>query len=385
MRWQWQGISDRTLQPNEYLTFDVRPLSLTRAGKFSAVIRIVYHNDFGQGGIIGQRSEFIDATIEIYEPEPVDVLTVTPNPIDFGSIRLGQSNPGAIPITITNNGDVDLTLRPLPNVRGVTFGNLGNTRLQANGGSRTVAMNVNRNLAVGFYSTTFTVRTVEGPYVEVEVKFTVTSPGTVWSSATPSGGGSGLVTVTQQPPQQEEVAETPQPTFTVSAIAEQFVDVNTDDWFYSAVDFAVSSGLFVGVSNDNFAPNATTTTAMFITVLARFAGVDTTDGDTWYSQANEWSVANGIFDGENVNDDITREQMAVILYRYQQFSGNIPPDIVMGRQFADWYEISEWARGAVNVLTIQDILRGREGGNFDPLGILTRAEVATILQRLSVR
>ena len=80
-------------------------------------------------------------------------------------------------------------------------------------------------------------------------------------------------------------------------------------------------------------------------------------------------------------DNVTREQLAVMVVNYQLFSGRTPMDILMDRMFSDWNEISDWAKGAVNRLTIQGIVSGKPGNLFDPSGEATRAEFAAMLRR----
>jgi len=145
-----------------------------------------------------------------------------------------------------------------------------------------------------------------------------------------------------------------------------------------------------------FSPNMTLTRGMVVTVLYRMAespdasGLsnpfdDVSDGK-WYSDAVKWAADNKIVNGYGNGkfgpmDNITREQMAVMLMNYQQFSGNIPPDVVMDREFSDRDKISVWAKDAVDKLTKQGIINGRPNNLFDPDGEATRAEFAAILHR----
>jgi|GEM_PF-2818013 len=216
-----------------------------------------------------------------------------------------------------------------------------------------------------------------------------TWPGTGGGTGSGSNQGGGN-TFTPNPPTTPGGPGTPG----VTEPDGNFFDVNEGDWFYWYVRYAFDNGLLNGVSATEFAPQAASTRAMFVTVLWRMEGspaagasdfVDVASG-TWYSTAVAWAAANDIVSG--VGDgffaptaEMTREQMATLLYRYQQFSGQIPPDLVMGREFADWDYISDWAKGSVNVLTIQDILRGDEEGNFNPRRAVTRAEIAAVLYR----
>ncbi|MDR0838527.1 MAG: leucine-rich repeat protein [Oscillospiraceae bacterium] len=137
-----------------------------------------------------------------------------------------------------------------------------------------------------------------------------------------------------------------------------FDDVRDIDWFYAAIVYAVENGLMNGVGDNKFAPNAKLTRAMLITVLARYAGVDTTGGATWYEKALEWGVAQGITDGTNPDGYITRRQLVTMLYRFAK----IGEDGWGGEAMA-------WAKS-------EKILNDGRGEDT-----ATRAEVATILQR----
>jgi len=145
-----------------------------------------------------------------------------------------------------------------------------------------------------------------------------------------------------------------------------------------------------------FSPNATLTRGMVVTVLYRMQGAvpaiananpfdDVAEG-MWYTDAVKWAAANGIVSGYGngkfgPNDNITREQMATILLNYQQFTGKFPPDIVADREFSDWNNISDWAKNAVNRLTMQGIISGKPNNLFDPKGEATRAEFAAMMHR----
>jgi len=175
-----------------------------------------------------------------------------------------------------------------------------------------------------------------------------------------------------------------------------FTDIKSTDWFYEAVKYAYENGLMIGTSSETFSPNATLTRGMVVTVLYRLMGSPDVSNlenpfgdvreDLWYTDAVTWAAANGIVSGYGnglygPDDNITREQLVMIIYNYQQYSGKIPQDVLMDREFSDWNEISDWAKNAVNRLTIQGIINGKPNNLFDPKGEATRAEFATILQR----
>jgi len=174
-----------------------------------------------------------------------------------------------------------------------------------------------------------------------------------------------------------------------------YSDVTSTDWFYSAVQYVTDSGLMEGTAADKFSPNAAMTRAMLVTVLYRLEGSPEVSGDSpfpdvkagaWYSNAILWAAQNGIADGYpngtfGWNDNLTRQDLAVILLRYQLVTEKIAPDILMDREFSDWNEISGYAKNAVNRLTMQGLIQGKPGNRFDPMGQATRAEVATIFKR----
>jgi hypothetical protein len=189
---------------------------------------------------------------------------------------------------------------------------------------------------------------------------------------------------------EEEKAETTAQTgtpvaavITVKAVTEAdkqevvaaFADVS-DSWYTEAVAFAVKNELFTGVSDTEFAPNATMTRAMLITVLARAAGVDTTEGENWYSTAVDWAKQVGISDGSALSDNITREQIATMLYR---FAGE--PTVIGGIDATDASGVSNWARSAMLWATQQGIIKGYDDGSIRPDVTATRVEVATMIQR----
>ena len=162
--------------------------------------------------------------------------------------------------------------------------------------------------------------------------------------------------------------------------SKSFSDVTSDFWGADAVAFASSRELFNGTSATDFSPNAPMDRAMIVTVLARLDGADTTTGDTWYAAGAQWAVASGISDGSGLDQNLTREQLATMLYRYAQYKGcNVSgggsilsyPDAGSVSGYA--LEAMQWACGAGII--------GGKNGLLDPAGNATRAEVATMLMR----
>lgn len=162
-----------------------------------------------------------------------------------------------------------------------------------------------------------------------------------------------------------------------------FSDVSAGYWAAEGIRYAVANGLMTGTSATTFAPAATTTRGMLMTVLARQAGEDTTGGSVWYEKGMEWAKTAGVSDGTNPGGAITREQLATMLYRYAQSRGD---DVSIGADtnilsYNDAQEISEWAIPAMQWAAGEGIITGKTGGLLDPAGTASRAEMAVILMR----
>ena len=158
-----------------------------------------------------------------------------------------------------------------------------------------------------------------------------------------------------------------------------FTDVADDFWGKEAIDYVVAEGLMNGTSETTFAPNVTTTRAMLMTILARMDGVDTTGSDPWYQKGMEWAVAEGVSDGTNPEGTITREQLAVMLYRY----AGSPESSGTALDCADADQISDWAYMAMHWAVSNGILSGKGNDTLDPQGNATRAEISQMLYNFS--
>ncbi len=154
-----------------------------------------------------------------------------------------------------------------------------------------------------------------------------------------------------------------------------FHDVKESDWFYSAVEFANRNGLFAGTGSNTFSPNLSMTRAMLWTVLGRSNGQDLS-GSNAFDVARSWAMNAGITDGTNPNGDITREQMATILWRY---AGSPKTDGDLSK-FSDTKNVSSFAYDAMVWAVEKGIINGSNGALM-PQDNATRAQVAAILQR----
>ena len=161
-----------------------------------------------------------------------------------------------------------------------------------------------------------------------------------------------------------------------------FSDVSSSDWFADAVKYVSDKGMMNGTGTGKFSPADSTTRAMLMTVIARYAGEDTTGSNPWYQKSMEWAKANGVSDGTAPNANITREQLVTMLYRYAKASGK---DVSVGKDtnilsYADATTVSEYAVPAMQWACGAGIVNGANG-KLNPQNNATRAEVAAILMR----
>ncbi len=177
----------------------------------------------------------------------------------------------------------------------------------------------------------------------------------------------------------------------------EFSDVANDAWYYDAVRFVYSEGLMNGTGGGLFSPNTNLNRGMLVTILGRMAEADVENLESiyddvkegmFYSQYATWATLAGITSGTGENNfsperDITREEMAAMIYRFIVFAGGkLDPNDEYEIGFADSSSISGWAYEAITYLTKEGVLNGKPGNIFDPKGQATRAEIATVIQRL---
>ena len=221
----------------------------------------------------------------------------------------------------------------------------------------------------------------------------------------------GEVTVTDRFGEAVEVTENPDGTYTftmpngqvsveVTFVEAQpeplpFTDVAETDWFHDAVRYVYDNGLMDGVGDGQFAPNATTTRAQLVTILYRLAGEPDVSGDVaftdvesglWYSNAVAWAAQNGIVNGISETEfapsgDLTREQLATILYRYAESMGYDVSASADLSGFPDADQIQSYATEALSWAVAEGLLQGFEDDSLQPQSTATRAQIATILMR----
>lgn len=176
-----------------------------------------------------------------------------------------------------------------------------------------------------------------------------------------------------------------------------FTDVKTSDWFYDEVQFAYENDLFQGTSATTFSPQAGMTRAMFVTVLGRMSNVDISQYNdvtfsdvvpgSWYAPYVQWAyeedITNGLSETEfGVNNPVTREQLAKFIIEYAQYANIDFIQVSPGYEFDDDLDIANWAIYYVNRCQEYGLLTGKGENEFIPKAGSTRAEVATLIQRV---
>ena len=186
-----------------------------------------------------------------------------------------------------------------------------------------------------------------------------------------------------EPDEPEEPQETELP----------FADVDEGDWFYDAVYYAYPNGLMDGTSDTTFEPNANMTRAMLVTILWRMEGEPVVnylmpftdvDGGAWYAEAVRWASSEGIVEGVSdtsfaPNAEITREQLAAILWRY----AGEPATAANLAGYADGASVSAYAVDAMRWCVEHGIITGTTAATLEPQGTATRAQAAAMLMRFA--
>ena len=176
-----------------------------------------------------------------------------------------------------------------------------------------------------------------------------------------------------------------------------FTDVAESAWYYDAVAYAYANGLMDGTGASSFAPGMTTNRAMLATLLYRLEKEPAVSGAVsfqdvaagqWYTDAVAWAasegIVNGVGDGSTFapNDTITREQMAVMLYRYAQYKGyDVSQGGMAAQEYSDYGQVASWAQQAMQWAVSAGLITGTSDTTLSPQGSASRAEIATILMR----
>lgn len=220
-----------------------------------------------------------------------------------------------------------------------------------------------------------------------------TTPNGGSSSSSGGGGGSSKPATSPNRPDTAKPDTTTSNIATANNINQTFADVSSNAWYAEYVTYVYNKGMMKGTENGNFEPNAKTTRGMIVTMLYRLDGKPNASNvnfsdvqyEQWFSNAVAWASANGVVNGYSdgtfaPNGDITREQLAAILYRYAQAKGYDVSSKGNVATFSDSNKISGWANDCMQWAVGCGLMNG-DNGALRSQGTATRAEVAAMLMR----
>ena len=373
-------------------------------------------------------------------------ITASPSALDFGSITEGEERPAAQNVTITNSGNQTVTLKqPTANNFEITT---SDSLTLAPNATASFTIQPKDKLPRGSYSEQIVVSNTNDEKVIITATFTIKEPpytGKYSYELSTSVGDHGSLTVDRYATEGEKVTITVTPdeayllddlvvtaggkdvelvdngdgtfSFTMPSadvrisatfaedpdwtpdepeepttdVSDLFIDIARDAWYKDAIQYAYDNGLMTGVSDTEFAPEATTTRAMIVSILARLENVTTAEAagfadvnDEWYATAVNWAANVGVVNGyeDNTfrpNTAITREQLAAILMNYAACKGEDVSNRADLTSYTD--QPSTWAEETMQWAVAEGLISGVTNTELQPQGNATRTQVAAILQR----
>ena len=393
---------------------------------------------------------YTDSCTVTVTAQPSYSIAASPATLNFGSIDDGQAAPAAQTVTITNTGNQSVTVK-LPTSTNYTItagkGFTNGTATLVQGATATFNVQPKAGLSAGTYNETLTISGSDSASAEIALTFTVNKPpytGKYSFEIVSDVGENGTIDVDRYATEGDQVTITVSPdeayllddltvtsggkdvaltdngdgtyTFTMPSgdvaitatfaedpnwedpadpatdVSEIFTDVPANHWAKAAIQYVYDNGLMTGVSDTAFAPEATTTRAMIVSMLARMENVtsaadagfaDVAAGD-WYATAVNWAASEGIVGGFGdgtfqPNAAITREQMASILYRYAEYKGLDVSARTDLSHYSD--QPSVWAEDVMQWAVAEGLFAGVTDDQLQPQRQATRAQVAAILER----
>ena len=191
---------------------------------------------------------------------------------------------------------------------------------------------------------------------------------------TPVVSATPTVAPTVAPTTEPTVTPTVAPTTSPTQAPISFTDVKDNDWFKSAVDYVSGNELMYGTTDTEFAPNEETTRGMLVAILYRMTGSPEVryDGSEWYAAGRTWAMENEISDGTNMPNNVTREQLVSMLWRYDG-SNEVESDMLN--------KVSDYAVNAMQWALESGIISGESDTTLNPKGNATRAQMAAMIMR----
>ena len=312
-----------------------------------------------------------------------------------GEIRIGSLPPGAYVLTEVKTPAGYTADAPQVNAAigangGVQTVTVTNTRVKKKGGKKKVFAILAVCAAVLVGAALFCVLAL--PKLGVNLQFPFASQPPVSTDPEPTPSDDPEPTPSDDPePSGSEPSDSPEPTDTEPLWDNPFTDVSEDNWYYDGVKFAAEHGLIRVTNSHTFDPHGIATRGMFVTLLYRLAGKPKVEGsvfddvpaDQYYADAASWAAETGIVNGGGSHlfypdDEVAREQMIVMLWRY---AGKPKTENVDLSGFPDTDQISSWAKSAVAWAVDAGIIAASES-RLNPGGNTTRAEAVTYIMRL---
>ncbi|MBQ4428041.1 MAG: S-layer homology domain-containing protein [Oscillospiraceae bacterium] len=178
-----------------------------------------------------------------------------------------------------------------------------------------------------------------------------------------------------------------------------YSDVDADAWYHDGVHFVIANGFMIGYGDGSFGIDDSLTRAAAAQILWNMEGRPASeyemkftdvDKDAWYADAVRWAAEKGIVTGFESGDfrpeeNVTREQLAAMLYRCAQSKGQGFTGMWMFRlSFEDAAEISDWANEAVHWMVMNGVINGKTESTLEPKSFASRAEAATMIMRFAL-
>ena len=330
-------------------------------------------------GTVTETTKFPDGSKEVVETTKDGTVTTTTTDADGNKTEVVENTDGSSKTTVDNkdgSGSVTLVDENGRVVSEATLSQSAVAAAQEKGEAVALPMPEVPITTDRETAPTITVDLPSGTSAKVEIPVENVTPGTVAVIVKADGTEEVIKTSLTT---ENGVAVTLSDGDTVKVVdnSKTFDDVSDNYWGAEAVAFASSRELFAGTSATTFSPNTAMTRAMIVTVLARFEGVDTSTGENWYDAGAQWAVEEGISDGTNLDQDLNREQLATMLWRY---AGEPVPTASLDA-YGDAASVSSYARQAMAWAVETGLIQGVTGDTLRPQGEATRAQVSTILQR----
>ena len=325
-----------------------------------------------------------DGSTEVVDTKKDGTVTTTTTDKDGNKTAVTENTDGTTQTTITNtNGTSSTTTKDADGKTETTVKLPASIVADAADKGETVALPMPEVNAASDSADapTVTVDLSGSRSAKVEIPVAGVTPGTVAVLVDENGDEQ---IVMNSIPTENGVAVTLASGETVKIVdnSKDFADVADSYWGADAVAFATGRELFNGTSSTTFEPDGAMNRAMIVTVLARLEGVDTAAGETWYDAGRDWAMETGISDGTNMEQDLTREQLATMLYRYAQGKGQgFAGAWAFQLDYPDADAVSDYAHEAMCWATMHGIINGRGDGTLASQEDTTRAEVATMLMR----